>query len=177
MNYFSLFKLPTAFEIDLSVLDSQLRALQTQYHPDVIDSKTDNKTNHRQSEQMSAVINQGYQTLRYPDSRASHLLALVGQDAHIQDSIYDLDFLDLAMDFRIRLDEADAQQLPSLQKQMQDWLAQLSNDFTQAYHQQDWQSAIDATQKLQFLVKIDKDISKKMDKSSQIDTLDDDLYV
>ena len=43
MNYFSLFKLPTAFEIDLSVLDSQLRALQTQYHPDVIDSKTNNR--------------------------------------------------------------------------------------------------------------------------------------
>lgn len=169
MNYFSLFELPTAFEIDVSVLDNQLRALQSQYHPDVTDSK--------KSEQMSAVINQGYQTLKYPDSRASHLLELVGQDTQLQDSIRDLDFLDMAMNFRIELDDADVTQLPTLQKRMQDWLAQSSNDFSQAYHQQDWQSAIDATQKLKFLVKIDKDIGKKMDELSTIDASDDDLYV
>lgn len=169
MNYFTLFNLPTTFEIEPNTLDKQLRILQSQHHPDV--------ANNQNSERFSAVINQAYQTLLYPDSRASHLLQLVGQDASLDDSIHDLDFLDLAMDFRIQLDDADISEFPALQQQLQDWLIKLSASFAQAYAKKDWQTAIDATQKLKFLVKIDKDMNKKIDELYKADTSDDDLYV
>lgn len=168
MSFFELFALPTDFNIDQQKLDEQLRTLQSQYHPDVV--------NAQKSEQMSAVINQAYQTLKSPDSRASHLLELVEQADKLQQSIRDLDFLDLAMDFRIELDESDNGQLPILNQKLQDWLAEISHHFNQAYQQQDWQTAIDFTQKLKFLVKIDKDLAKKVDELANVAD-DDDLYV
>lgn len=168
MNFFEIFALPTDFDIDQQKLDEQLRALQSQYHPDVVNAK--------KSEQMSAVINQAYQTLKFVDSRASHLLELVGQADSLQQSIRDLDFLDLAMDFRIELDESNSEQLPNLNQSLQDWLADIANQFAQSYQQQDWQTAIDYAQKLKFLVKIDKDLSKKVDELTNVAD-DDDLYV
>lgn len=167
MNFFELFALPTDFAINQQKLNEQLRTLQSQYHPDVV--------NAQKSEQMSAVINQAYQTLKSPDSRASHLLELIEQADKLQQSIRDLDFLDLAMDFRIELDEINREQLPALNQRLQDWLEDIGNQFHQAYQQQDWQMAIDFTQKLKFLVKIDKDLSKKVDELANI--ADDDLYV
>lgn len=178
MNYFDLFDLPTAFELDQDKLDKSLRTLQSQYHPDVIKTEQNNQphfANQLNGEQFSALINTAYQTLKSPDSRATHLLALVGQADNVSDSIYDLDFLDLAMDFRIALDGANADKLPALSDKMSNWLQALAVQFDHAYQNKHWQIASDIAQKLAFLVKIDQDINKKI---SQLHTTDDDgLYV
>ena len=130
-------------------LEQQLRQLQSQHHPD---NQSDNESK-KHAEKMSAVINQAYQTLKYPDSRASHLLELDGQADNLSQSIRDLDFLDKAMDFRIELDEADNVGLTALKPRLQTWLDELSAQFNQAYQQQNWTQAIDFAQKLKFLVK------------------------
>ena len=159
MNFFELFQLPVAFTIDNNKLEQQLRQLQSQHHPD---NQSDNESK-KHAEKMSAVINQAYQTLKYPDSRASHLLELDGQ-------------ADKAMDFRIELDEADNVGLTALKPRLQTWLDELSAQFNQAYQQQNWTQAIDFAQKLKFLVKIDKDLAKKVDELANSQN-DDDLYV
>lgn len=175
MNYFELFHLPVSFDVDNEQLEKQLRQLQSQHHPDV---QTDSHAQ-KKAEQLSAVINNAYQALKYPDSRASHLLELAGQGDNLEQSIRDLDFLDKAMDFRIELDEAENQGLLALNNRLQSWLAELSNQFHQAYINQNWQQAVDFAQKLKFLVKIDKDITKKVDALSNLSNQnnDDDLYV
>lgn len=185
-NFFALFEQPVQFAVDQERLDQQLRLLQKRYHPDnlVADSKNtaDSAQAKQQSEQASALINQAYQTLRDPDSRASYLLDIAGQAQNLEHSIADLDFLEDAMQMRMDLDDAiegkELAALKQLHPQITERLNKQSERFNSAYQSQDWQTAIDATQKLKFLVKLDADVTTGLDEVASAEHLDDDdLYV
>jgi len=182
-NFFALFEQPVQFEINQSNLEQRLRLLQKRFHPDnVAKNQTDMVQAQLQSEKASALINQAYQTLSAPDSRAGYLLDMADQAQNIEHSIADLDFLEDAMQMRMDLDDAiedkDLVALQQLHPQITDRLANQSKRFDNAYQNQDWQTAIDATQKLKFLVKLNADVTTGLDdvvNSSHSD--DDDLYV
>ncbi|WP_348549656.1 Fe-S protein assembly co-chaperone HscB [Psychrobacter sp. KFRI-CH2-11] len=186
-NFFALFEQPAQFEIDQARLDQQLRLLQKRYHPDnlMVDSTKDVGSvteAKQQSEQASALINQAYQTLKAPDSRAGYLLEMASQAHNLEHSIADLDFLEDAMQMRIDLDEAiedkDRTTLAQLQPQITTRLSKQSERFSSAYQKQDWQTAIDATQKLKFLVKLNADVTTGLDEVASAEhSDDDDLYV
>ena len=185
-NFFALFEQPVQFAVNQERLDQQLRLLQKRYHPDnlVADSKNvaDSAQAKQQSEQASALINQAYQTLRDPDSRASYLLDIAGQAQNLEHSIADLDFLEDAMQMRMDLDDAiegkELAVLKQLNPQITVRLNKQSERFDSAYQSQDWQTAIDATQKLKFLVKLDADVTTGLDEVASAKHLDDDdLYV
>ncbi|MDN5732804.1 Fe-S protein assembly co-chaperone HscB [Psychrobacter celer] len=186
-NFFALFEQPAQFEIDQTRLDQQLRLLQKRYHPDnlMVDSTKDVGSvteAKQQSEQASALINQAYQTLKAPDSRAGYLLEMANQAHNLEHSIADLDFLEDAMQMRIDLDEAiedkDRTTLAQLQPQITTRLSKQSERFSSAYQKQDWQTAIDATQKLKFLVKLNADVTTGLDEVASAEhSDDDDLYV
>lgn len=185
-NFFALFEQPVQFAVNQERLDQQLRLLQKRYHPDnlVADSKNvaDSAQARQQSEQASALINQAYQTLRDPDSRASYLLDIAGQAQNLEHSIADLDFLEDAMQMRMDLDDAiegkELAVLKQLNPQITVRLNKQSERFDSAYQSQDWQTAIDATQKLKFLVKLDADVTTGLDEVASAEHLnDDDLYV
>ena len=185
-NFFALFEQPVQFAVNQERLDQQLRLLQKRYHPDnlVADSKNvaDSAQAKQQSEQASALINQAYQTLRDPDSRASYLLDIAGQAQNLEHSIADLDFLEDAMQMRMDLDDAiegkELAVLKQLNPQITVRLNKQSERFDSAYQNQDWQTAIDATQKLKFLVKLDADVTTGLDEVASAEHLDDDdLYV
>ncbi|WP_333614562.1 Fe-S protein assembly co-chaperone HscB [Psychrobacter sp.] len=185
-NFFALFEQPVQFAVDQERLDQQLRLLQKRYHPDnlVADSKNtaDSAQAKQQSEQASALINQAYQTLSAPDSRASYLLDIAGQAQNLEHSIADLDFLEDAMQMRMDLDDAiegkELAALKQLHPQITERLNKQSERFDSAYQSQDWQTAIDATQKLKFLVKLDADVTTGLDEVASAEHLDDDdLYV
>ena len=184
-NFFALFEQPVQFAVNQERLDQQLRLLQKRYHPDtlVADSKNvaDSAQAKQQSEQASALINQAYQTLRDPDSRASYLLDIAGQAQNLEHSIADLDFLEDAMQMRMDLDDAiegkELAVLKQLNPQITVRLNKQSERFDSAYQSQDWQTAIDATQKLKFLVKLDADVTTGLDEVASAEHLnDDDLY-
>ncbi|MDV2860277.1 Fe-S protein assembly co-chaperone HscB [Psychrobacter sp. CAM01] len=186
-NFFALFEQPAQFEIDQARLDQHLRLLQKRYHPDnlMVDSTKDVTSvteAKQQSEQASALINQAYQTLKAPDSRAAYLLEMASQAHNLEHSIADLDFLEDAMQMRIDLDEAiedkDRTTLAQLQPQITARLIKQSERFSSAYQEQDWQTAIDATQKLKFLVKLNGDVTTGLDEVASAEhSDDDDLYV
>ena len=182
-NFFALFEQPVQFEINQSNLEQRLRLLQKRFHPDnVAKNQTDMVQAQLQSEKASALINQAYQTLSAPDSRAGYLLDMADQAQNIEHSIADLDFLEDAMQMRMALDDAiedkDLAALQQLHPQITERLANQSERFNSAYQNQDWQTAIDATQKLKFLVKLNADVTTGLDdvaNASHSD--DDDLYV
>lgn len=182
-NFFALFDQPVQFEVVQESLDQRLRLLQKRYHPDNVAKDVANITKAKQqSEQASALINQGYQTLSAPDSRASYLLDMAGQAQNIEHSIADLDFLEDAMEMRMDLDDAigakDIATLKQLHPQITDRLTKQSANFKSAYENQDWQTATDSTQKLKFLVKLNADVVTAIDQISADTHLDDDdLYV
>lgn len=182
-NFFALFEQPVQFDVNQDSLDEHLRLLQKRYHPDNVSKKlTDINKAKQQSEQASALINQAYQALSAPDSRASYLLDMAGQAQNVEHSIADLEFLEDAMEMRIDLDEAigdkDRPTLQKLHPQITERLAKQSKRFNDAYQKEDWSSAIDATQKLKFLVKLNADVTTGLDEVATTEYLDDDdLYV
>ena len=207
VNYFELMNVPQQYQIDIAKLQQNLRQLQSKFHPDnnldasvaeqnlSLSANTDGflresiaKLSALKPEQASAIINEAYNTLKNPDSRASHLLALKGISQSINQPIRDLDFLDDAMSFRIDLDDADSQSITLLSKKLTEWLSNYQLAFDEVYQKIDnsaaanddalTKQAIDIIQKLQFLVKLQADVAKTTDELAQQNfDNDDDLYV
>lgn len=209
VNYFELMNIPQQYQIDIAKLQQTLRQLQSKFHPDnnldasVAEQNLSLSANADSSlresiaqlsslkpEQASAIINEAYNTLKNPGSRASHLLALKGISQSINQPIRDLDFLDDAMSFRIDLDDADSQSITLLSKKLTEWLSNYQLAFDEVYQKIDnpdaaevnddalTKQAIDIIQKLQFLVKLQADVAKTTDELAQQNfDNDDDLYV
>ena len=199
--------IPQHYQIDIAKLQQTLRQLQSKFHPDnnldasvaeqnlSLSANTEDflpesiaKLSALKPEQASAIINEAYNTLKNPDSRASHLLALKGISQSINQPIRDLDFLDDAMSFRIDLDDADSQSITQLSKKLTEWLNNYQLAFDEVYQKIDNSAAandealttqaIDIIQKLQFLVKLQADVAKTTDELAQKNfDNDDDLYV
>ena len=75
-NYFALFGIAEAFEVDGEVLAAKYRALQATYHPDRFAAASDQER--RLAQQQASRVNDAYQTLKSPQPRARYLLELRG---------------------------------------------------------------------------------------------------
>ncbi len=76
MNHFELFGLPPQFSLDGSLLSSQFRELQKRFHPD--NFATASERDRLLAVQKAAQINDAYQVLKNPISRAEYLLSQNG---------------------------------------------------------------------------------------------------
>ena len=108
-NYFELFGLSIAFDLDQEALSKQYRLLQNAVHPDKFANASDYEQ--RLSMQQSARINEAYQILKQPLSRAQYLLEVKGvalnNDSEAQ---MDPDFLMQQMELREKIDAARSNQ-------------------------------------------------------------------
>lgn len=103
-DFFSLFSLPRAFAVDTTDLAARYRHLQRQFHPDRFAAAPDHER--RLSVQMTAHLNEAYQTLKDPLRRGRYLLALDGIDTDDEtDTVMDPGFLGEQMVLRERLEE------------------------------------------------------------------------
>ena len=84
-DHFTLFGLPQSFALDGSALDERYRDLQARVHPD--QHAHLGAAEKRLAMQWSTQVNEAYQTLRRPLSRAEYLLQLAGVDAHQERSV------------------------------------------------------------------------------------------
>ncbi len=168
-NFFELFGLPVAFEIDKNTLKKSLLALQKQYHPDQASSDTI-------PTQMASLINHAFDTLNRDDTRASHLLSLAGVTCDLNASINDWDFLDEMLEYRMALDDTNnSEDLNQILADINAKKSAFNAKFSSSYHSQDWQKAISHAQKIQFLEKLTIDVEHKL--TENLNTPDDDLYV
>lgn len=104
-DFFSLFALPRRFAIDGRALDRAYRGLQTNMHPDKYAAATDAEK--RLAMQWTTRINEGYQTLKHPTSRARYLLKLAGVDTQEEtNTAMPRDFLMKQMTWREAIEEA-----------------------------------------------------------------------
>ncbi len=103
-NHFELFGLPSDFIIDLSALSERYRQLQKVVHPDRFAQASDLEK--RQSMQHSVQINEAYQTLKNPITRAQYLLSLRGVHMDAQkETTSDTAFLMEQMELREALEQ------------------------------------------------------------------------
>lgn len=104
MNYFEIFSLPVSFDVNLALLNSSYRELQRAVHPDKFAHASEQQQ--LLSVQKAAQINDAYQTLKSPVSRAEYMLKLAGVELHHeQQTIKDPVFLMQQMELREELEE------------------------------------------------------------------------
>lgn len=149
------------------MLAARYRERQQQYHPDRSEFDA------AEALKLSTLVNQAYDTLRLPDRRAAHVLALNGQAQGLEQSIHDMDFLQNAIELREQLDEvSSAIELVSLRLELQQWLEALCGEFQIDWREQDWSEARDTARKLAFIQKVLDDLDRIEDR---FDDLDDHL--
>jgi molecular chaperone HscB len=160
-NYFTLFGLPTQFDVDLTLLDTRYRKIQTEVHPDKF--VTASPAERLQSMQKATLANEAYQTLKNPTERAKHLLALQGI-ASLEESntAMPTDFLMAQMEWRERIEDAkmakdvaalDAQ-LIEMKNEAKSIHAQLASELASTPEQ-----AALTVRKLSFIDKISADVN------------------
>ena len=104
-DHFALFGLPFAFRIDADRLDQRFREVQSQVHPDRFAHAGD--AERRLSLQWATRVNEGYQVLKTPLSRAKYLLHLAGVESGIDNNLsMPPDFLMEQMEWREAVAEA-----------------------------------------------------------------------
>jgi len=107
LDHFALFGLPRRQALDLEQLEARYRALQAQAHPDRFAHGS--AAEKRRAEQLTARINEAWQTLKDPLRRARYLLELAGHDAGLEtNTAMPLEFLQEQMELREAVAEAKA---------------------------------------------------------------------
>ena len=120
LNHFQLFELPVSFAIDIPQLTARYRDLQRAVHPDRFANASDQ--DRRLSMQRTAQLNEAYQVLKHPLSRARYMLELQGVDFNNERDIQqDPMFLMEQMELREALEniESDIEPLLKISEIMQ----------------------------------------------------------
>lgn len=167
MNYFELFSFSPLFEIDLSLLAKRYHELQRAVHPDKFAGGSEQQ--HLLAVQKTAQINDGYQTLKSPLSRAEHLLSLKGMDiSHETTTVKDFDFLMQQMEWRESLASIKnltepEQKIHELYQSFSDYQAAVFKNLGQLLlsdQQSDHLIAADQIRKLKFMAKLQDELAK-----------------
>ncbi len=111
MNFFELFALPVQFEIDLGTLSTRYKTLAQLTHPDKFANA--GSAEKLMMVQKNAQVNDGYQVLKNPITRAEHILETRGIELkHEQQTVQDTEFLMQQMEWREQLESAQHQNDP-----------------------------------------------------------------
>ena len=167
MDYFTLFGLPESFQLDVNQLAARYQDLQRQFHPDKYASRP--QAEQLAAVQQSATINQGWQTLRHPLSRAEYLLSLHGFDlASEQHTVRDTAFLMEQLELREELDDIEQQRdesrLSSFSGRVDGMIAARSQTMVSELDARQWEQAADTVRKLRFLDKLRSQIEQLEEK-------------
>lgn len=157
-NYFELFGLPVAFDLDRDHLQAELRRLQGSYHPDRHVNGSDHER--RMSVQVASWINQAHETLQDPVKRARYLLELSNADipdesATTADTAFLMEQIELHEEIEACREAADGLQRS---QQIADRLAaraeQLARDFVGEFAAGGLVAATQISHKMQFIQRI-----------------------
>jgi molecular chaperone HscB len=167
MNYFEFFTIQQQFNVDLTALESNFRAIQSASHPDrFVTASTAEKLT---SMQTATLANEAYLTLKSPALRAAYLLALQGIDATpATNTKMPHDFLMQQMEWREAIEDAvnakNVNALENLLAEMQTEAKVLKTNLSEHFDaKQDYAAATDITRKLIFIDKVAADIHKEIE--------------
>ena len=155
MNHFELFGLPLQFQLDGSLLSSQFRDLQRQFHPD--NFATASERDRLLAVQKAAQINDAYQVLKNPISRAEYLLVQHGEDIRgEQQTMEQMELREELEDIADSSDPEDA--LFAFEGKVSKMYKQQLSAIQQELDSQAWLEAADRVRKLKFIAKLKNEI-------------------
>lgn len=162
MNHFELFGLPLQFQLDGSLLASQFRDLQRQFHPD--NFATASERDRLLAVQKASQINDAYQVLKNPISRAEHLLVQNGVDIRgeqqtMQDPMFLMEQMELREELEDIADSSDPEgALFAFEGKVSKMYKQQLSAIQQELDSQAWLEAADRVRKLKFIAKLKNEI-------------------
>ncbi|AIV04647.1 MULTISPECIES: co-chaperone HscB [Vibrio] len=168
MNHFELFGLPSQFQLDGSLLSSQFRELQKRFHPD--NFATASERDRLMAVQKAAQINDAYQILKHPISRAEYILAengteIRGEQQTMQDPMFLMEQMELREELEDIADSSDPESAlfdfdSKVSKMYKQHLASVEQELDQGL----WAEAADRVRKLKFIAKLKNEIELVEDK-------------
>lgn len=168
MNHFELFGLPSQFQLDGSLLSSQFRELQKRFHPD--NFATASERDRLMAVQKAAQINDAYQVLKHPISRAEYILAengteIRGEQQTMQDPMFLMEQMELREELEDIADSSDPESAlydfdSKVSKMYKQHLASVEQELDQGL----WAEAADRVRKLKFIAKLKNEIELVEDK-------------
>ncbi|MFN1534216.1 co-chaperone HscB [Vibrio jasicida] len=168
MNHFELFGLPSQFKLDGSLLSSQFRELQKRFHPD--NFATASERDRLMAVQKAAQINDAYQILKQPISRAEYLLAekgieIRGEQQTMQDPMFLMEQMELREELEDIADSSDPESAlfdfdSKVSKMYKQHLASVEKELDNSL----WPEAADRVRKLKFIAKLKNEIELVEDK-------------
>lgn len=164
-QYFTLFRIEPAFDIDTENLEQTYRALAARFHPDKFASAS--AFEQKQAVMMSSTINDAYRTLKNPIDRAAYLLKTSGIDADAPEhTSFAPEFLMQQMKWRETLMEAragkDLESLKNLDNEIRDEQEKLFCGLKQSFARQDYDTAAQQVRQGRFLDKLRNEISSAL---------------
>jgi len=169
-DYFTLFDLLPAYDLDPAVLAVRYRALQRSTHPDRFANAS--PAERRRAVERTAELNTAFQTLKDPMRRARHLLTLQGVNTDDEtDTVMDPGFLMEQMELREQLDDARHlgmsrrnEVLNELARTLSQAISDRSRRFAVALTE-DVQCARGIVREMQFLRKLEDEIAKSAEET------------
>ncbi|MDU9592371.1 MULTISPECIES: co-chaperone HscB [Vibrio] len=168
MNHFELFGLPSQFKLDGSLLSSQFRELQKRFHPD--NFATGSERDRLMAVQKAAQINDAYQVLKKPISRAEYILAeqgveIRGEQQTMQDPMFLMEQMELREELEEIADSTDPESAlfdfdSKVSKMYKQHLASVEQELDDGL----WAEAADRVRKLKFIAKLKNEIELVEDK-------------
>ncbi|HHF3132899.1 TPA: co-chaperone HscB [Vibrio diabolicus] len=168
MNHFELFGLPSQFKLDGSLLSSQFRELQKRFHPD--NFATGSERDRLMAVQKAAQINDAYQVLKNPISRAEYILAeqgveIRGEQQTMQDPMFLMEQMELREELEEIADSTDPESAlfdfdSKVSKMYKQHLASVEQELDDGL----WAEAVDRVRKLKFIAKLKNEIELVEDK-------------
>lgn len=167
-NYFELFHLEESFEVDLTAIKERYRDLQNQTHPDRFSAAPE--ADKMRAIQSNSFVNEAYNTLKSPLSRADYLLQLHGIDTgQASQNDLEMDLLMEQMQLREKLaelppDESALTELNSMKQDVKKRIQDSQLNFNEKLNTKDLQSAKQIFFEMQFLQKLFAEIEQGEEK-------------
>ena len=163
-NFFELFDVPMAFEVDLDLVQQRYRDLQKVVHPDKFVNASDQEK--RISMQQTSWINEAFNTLSQPVDRAIYLLKLKGVDLNLEnETTMDAGFLMEQMEMRealstIRSKDDPLLELDNFSRQVKNKMKTMMGDYSVVYENDQLDDAKELIRKMQFMHKAKKEVDE-----------------
>jgi molecular chaperone HscB len=163
-NFFELYDIPVAYEVDLEKVQQRHRDLQKAVHPDKFVNASDLEK--RISMQQTSLINEAFNTLRQPVARAIYLLKLKGIDLNLEnETTMDVDFLMEQIEMREALSSVSSRddpltELDHFSGQIKDKMKNMMESFSDSYENEKLDDAREWIRKMQFMQKAKKEVDE-----------------
>jgi len=155
-NYFEIFQLPQAFDLDVGDLSERFLQLQKSVHPDKFVAASDKEK--RLSMQWATQINEAYTTLKSALPRAIYMLGLEGEEI-ANNPILEPVFLMQQIELREELEEIEMagdslETLDKFKDRVNKVMNTLEAGFSSCYQRKDLRKATQTVYKMQFMNKL-----------------------